>query len=321
VVFGLLTIAVLGFFAVQPNRSSYEGLSLGGSLDDKASRQVLNNIIKKDSDNDGLKDWEEELWGTDPNNEDTDGDGTKDGEEVDADRNPLKAGPGDVLDVNLTKESYNNSISQNTKLTTTDKFAQSFFQDYLSLKESGVLIDENSKNALIESAVSSAFDSEAYLREYESSDLNLLEDVGEVVTRDYGNTLGYIIFKNLVETESEMDILNSSLSNNNPEEIKKLSSSVSGYKNISKESLSMLVPKDATKIHIDLIESADYIAKNIEDISVLYEDPVRAIAGISEYEQNITLFKKILQDFESYFVDKRISFGDDEAGSVFFNTI
>ncbi len=51
----------------------------------------------KDSDNDGLRDWEEELYKTDPNNPDTDGDGYLDGEEVDSGHNPLVKAPGDKL--------------------------------------------------------------------------------------------------------------------------------------------------------------------------------------------------------------------------------
>lgn len=51
----------------------------------------------KDSDNDGLKDWEEELYHTNPRNPDTDGDGYLDGEEVDSGHNPLIKAPGDKL--------------------------------------------------------------------------------------------------------------------------------------------------------------------------------------------------------------------------------
>ena len=39
-------------------------------------------LLAKDGDSDGLKDWEEQLWKTDPYNPDTDGDGLNDGEEV-----------------------------------------------------------------------------------------------------------------------------------------------------------------------------------------------------------------------------------------------
>src|SRR3990167_7988543 len=54
-------------------------------------------ILSSDSDNDGLKDWEELLWKTDPRNPDTDGDGTTDNEEILAKRDPRKPGPDDLM--------------------------------------------------------------------------------------------------------------------------------------------------------------------------------------------------------------------------------
>ena len=49
----------------------------------------------KDTDADGLKDWEEAIWHTDAAKADTDGDGTPDGEEVKQNRDPRLAGPND----------------------------------------------------------------------------------------------------------------------------------------------------------------------------------------------------------------------------------
>jgi len=57
---------------------------------------------KSDKDNDGLRDWEEEVWGTDINNPDTDGDGTPDGEEVLANRDPLQAGSDRLTDARVS---------------------------------------------------------------------------------------------------------------------------------------------------------------------------------------------------------------------------
>ena len=51
--------------------------------------------FNKDSDNDGLIDELEKIYGTDPNNPDTDGDGFKDGEEVEKGYNPT--GPGKLF--------------------------------------------------------------------------------------------------------------------------------------------------------------------------------------------------------------------------------
>ena len=58
---------------------------------------------ESDIDQDGLFDYEEPLYGTDPLNPDTDGDGFLDGEEISSNRNPLIKGPNDELKKNLTQ--------------------------------------------------------------------------------------------------------------------------------------------------------------------------------------------------------------------------
>ncbi len=67
----------------------------GSLLGSRTSEVFQENF--KDSDNDGLRDWEEELFHTNPNNPDTDGDGYLDGEEIDSGHNPLVKAPGDKI--------------------------------------------------------------------------------------------------------------------------------------------------------------------------------------------------------------------------------
>lgn len=94
--------------------------SLLGKKLDKDYQENLKNL--KDSDNDGLRDWEEELYKTDPYNSDTDNDGYLDGEEVDSDHNPLIKAPGDELTFhplplgdkyNISKKIFNGEVLQN----------------------------------------------------------------------------------------------------------------------------------------------------------------------------------------------------------------
>lgn len=66
-----------------------------------AGKKVLFPIAAEpdaDPDNDGLKNWEEELHKTDPRNPDTDEDGYVDGEEVASGYNPTVKAPGDALE-------------------------------------------------------------------------------------------------------------------------------------------------------------------------------------------------------------------------------
>ena len=86
-------------------------------------------VANSDSDGDGLKDWEENIYGTDPHNADSDGDGTKDGDEIAQGRDPLKKGPSDMLTQKTTATQSFPTDSTETNLT--KKITEIFTQDYL----------------------------------------------------------------------------------------------------------------------------------------------------------------------------------------------
>tara|TARA_B100000686_G_scaffold320640_1_gene372515 strand:- start:285 stop:1154 length:870 start_codon:yes stop_codon:yes gene_type:complete len=78
-----------------------------------------------DTDQDGLADWEEYLYGTDPEIADTDGDGVSDGQEVSLGRDPSVPGSGDAEEVRVVSENlvsaeprYEGGLSLNETLAT-----------------------------------------------------------------------------------------------------------------------------------------------------------------------------------------------------------
>lgn len=76
------------------------------------SSQNAQNIFL-DSDQDGLSNAEEKIYGTDPNKNDTDGDGYTDGAEVKSGYDPLKPAPGDRIIKDISSE---NSPSAKTAM-------------------------------------------------------------------------------------------------------------------------------------------------------------------------------------------------------------
>ena len=82
-------IVVIGVIFVLTERSSLQ------TEDEMSDFRYSLESTEPDRDGDGLPDWEEGVWGTNPNNPDTDGDGTYDGEEVRNNRHPRVAGPSD----------------------------------------------------------------------------------------------------------------------------------------------------------------------------------------------------------------------------------
>jgi hypothetical protein len=116
-----------------------------------SSHRIVSSVISEDTDGDGLKDWEEVLRKTDPQNPDTDGDGTNDGEEVDANRNPLAPGPNDDASNSATATGIDAQSLDD--LSQTDKLAFQLFEGYINLKKGrylGTPIEQNFITGLVE---------------------------------------------------------------------------------------------------------------------------------------------------------------------------
>ena len=207
VIFGLLLIAILGFLVSQPNNTKYDTSMLTTESTSALHLTSVSKLINKDSDKDGLKDWEEGLWSTDLNNPDTDGDGTNDGDEVDDNRNPNLPGPDDELNQGFVlQKKENNNENFEEDLTATDLFSQNLFGEYLSLRGSGQHISDTAKSSLVTSVIEDTLDTEIN-KQYKISDLNIVEDNSAVALKKYGND--FISITQLYSqdlTEDEVDV-------------------------------------------------------------------------------------------------------------------
>ena len=95
-------------------------------------KEAIIESQNKDTDKDGIRDWEEELIKTDPTNPDTDGDGFLDGEEMNSNHNPLVKSPGDtqIFYPLPTGEKYNI-----TNKLLSDENIKALMESYMSQKE------------------------------------------------------------------------------------------------------------------------------------------------------------------------------------------
>lgn len=87
IVLGAVVVAV---FAVRRDLPAKSITAAGENISADQAR------LLEDPDGDGLKNWEEALWRTDPNKSDTDGDGTQDGAEIREGHDPSVKGTGDL---------------------------------------------------------------------------------------------------------------------------------------------------------------------------------------------------------------------------------
>lgn len=93
-----------------PNTNDY-ALAVIGQL-----KYIFSFDSAVDTDEDGLKDWEEVIYGTDPYNPDTDGDEISDGDEIAQGSNPLDPDSQDPEDLDALREAARARIVHNWQL-------------------------------------------------------------------------------------------------------------------------------------------------------------------------------------------------------------
>lgn len=272
---------------------------------------------QSDSDNDGLKDWEEALWKTDPNNHDTDGDGVADGKETAQNRNPLKSGPDDKM-ANF-KIAASVSAEENNELTKTDILARDFFANFLALWESGNL-NEESAGQLTESFLENINQQQLEDR-YKISDLKIIGNEDKNSVKDYGNNLAEIIKKYYgLREENELTIINQALEAQDEIGLQKLNAIIELYNDASLELIKIEVPKSIAYEHLIISNSAWNIAQALKLTKNFFIDTVQGLIGLKQYQLESVRANNALENISSYFMKKEVYFHENEEGYIFVNS-
>ena len=239
------------------------GLAVGKS-------EELNDPAKTDQDDDGLFDWEENLWGTDPTKTDSNDDGIDDLAEVQKRKEQVRAGDFS----SLPEENTNNE---------TEKFSKNFLLAYTAALEQGKELDDNFINSLSErfsqiSAIEPFFTLEDITvsgsgQVAEDKYTDEIFDLAETYKDSkMGEEIG--IIASIEDQEQDQ-------SQNLKEELVKISED---YKSFAEAAQKITVPEDLSSSHLDLINSLHGMGTALGDFDDSGSDPVKTILALKKYK-------------------------------------
>jgi len=275
-----------------------------------ASTSLQARIEKEgDTDSDGLYNWEEILWQTDVINPDTDGDGLNDGDEIKQNRNPLLAGPDDVL--------YDNSglVLPGLLDEEISDVKQKFYSDFL--KQRGEQIREATLQSLVKN-----FDNEEFINEkkYSLSNLKTSSQNDEEFLREYGNTMG-TVFSRYANTKDypydEMEIFRRAIEKSDFSNLPKLEFVSIMYNNIANDLLAITAPMSAAENHLMLVNGYYMLSKTTDAMRFLLEDPLRSGLAYETYVGQTAINQASFFNMVIYFQNKQVVFEKEEPGWLF----
>lgn len=277
---------------------------------EQASQAVA--VLSRDQDKDELKDWEEELWHTDPLKPDTDGDGTPDGEEIKLGRNPVKAGPGDELDKGTIESK---TVPGGGDWSETDRLSRELFGKYLAIKQSGVPFTAEEERKLLEEFVH-RFPETQPKKIYTESDIVLSAKDDDASLRAYGNALGTVINTHKDGGESELIIFERALQNEDELDLENLQGRIKRYDTMILAFKVIATPKSAGTMHIALLNSIEALKESVTGMAGALQDSVRALSAAAAYPDAVEKLFTAVNDISNLLAIKKISFGEGEPGVI-----
>ncbi len=291
----LLIVIIFLIFYLFSKREEYKSKNVSALQID---HQTVAGLVQTDSDNDGIPDWEESLWGTDPKNPES-FDGIPDATYIANKKKALNISPDSV----------------ETDLTETDKFARNFFTTFSAMKSSGQIDSTNINN--FSSALGQNILNQQILDQYTEKDVKKDTDNTFSRAKKYyaavqtlfnkykaaglGDELVIIGSQLNDSSNSSSDSLNSLEQNNTygPIDDKKLLSIATAYEGFAKSMMQLAVPSSLALLHLQIANYANNTGISVVNMTKVTADPIVGLSGLSQYKKNSDGLIQSVTDLEN----------------------
>jgi len=289
-VFGAI-ILVLGLIFFISSFFDSIGTKNASNTENQASVNVKNqsvvDLLKSDTDSDGVYDWEEALWGTNKYKPDSFG------------------GMPDLEYIKNKKKEL--EIAENTNelaLTETDKFAREFFSTYTAMKDAGVI--DNSTILNFSAALGNKITKAELTNEYTEGDIKTTKTDDLDSKQLYYKTVADLFAKYEAKgIGNEIAITSGGLEKyqktEEPNSFEELILISRAYRDFASNVMNVAVPASIAKYHLRIANGAHKTGKSVENMAKVINDPLLGISGVSEYEKYSAELIEAVADLEATF--------------------
>lgn len=250
------------------------------------STEILGNLVNKDTDGDGIQDWEEGLWGTDPNNKETT-QGILDSVAIEK----LKAEQTGFQQEESLPEEENEE-----NLTKTDAFSREFFSTVATLNQNGAMDDATIEK--LGTSLAEQIKNSTPQKIFTVSDIKIAKKDTPETVKIYNNALDGLQNKYPVKY-NVLDVLQEFAgdeNNINPDALNDLDPIIEQSRNIINDIAKISVPQSLLTLHLEFLNALERIMENLVDIQLYDTDTIVALSAISQYEKNTEELRLVIQN-------------------------
>ncbi|MDO8593387.1 MAG: thrombospondin type 3 repeat-containing protein [bacterium] len=287
---------------------------------------LLQAIATKDSDGDGLPDWEEALYGTSPNVTDTFHLGMTDGEAVARGLIVPKA----IADIKTATSSLAAMPADGSlpppaaEGTLTAAFAENFFTLYLSAKatKGGAALSESDMADISNQALSSLASAITPAPDFKSAKDLAISGSGPEALKAFAVQAEAVLMKNTSNaSKSEILYLQDAIQKNDTTAFSHIASIAKGYRDSAVGLSALPVPVELAVTDLALINAMVRVSEITADFARANDDPLATILALQQYLPAVQSLGSAFINIGTIYKTAGISLPAGTPGASFVNLI
>ncbi len=243
----------------------------------------------RDGDGDGLRDWEEELRGTDPKTPD---------------------------DLSKKPEPVEEAPVEELPNTMTNQFSKDFFAYYLKHNAGNAAMTQEQKDAFIKQAAAAA-EKQVDSKLLTTTDIITSSENNFAVWRDYGNTVAMIMQRYPVKNENELSIFSRAIQSNDPSIIEELGPIEKSYNDTIADLRTLQTPTLFLNEHLNLLNRMISVHNTVIAMQNVFSDPLPALVRTQQYQDEAQQLSNALASMHALLTAQGVTYTSDEPG-IFF---
>jgi len=257
-------------------------------------RPSFNTTSMQDSDDNGFKDWEEQLLGTNPFEND-------------------EKSRGDLVTLRDTDNAQILTGSTSETQNMTEAFSRELLTSLLFAEEN--TLNEEDVTLALDSLLS---DATVYItpRIYTDKGARAVNNTNGTF-KTYGNTFIETTAKHLsANADDTLNTFEHVLKTRDESATETLGAIADEYSKLESDLLSLSVPQKIAPLHIDFVNGVHALSQAVFDMRMILQDPLRATLGLSMYLKQLDREWEILRNIQTIFQTEKIIFNEGESGYV-----
>lgn len=293
------------------------------SADAASTEQLLKEYAVKDSDGDGMPDWEEALYCTDPNNAHSVRADLTDAQAVAQGlKTPCYAWQGNAAAATSTNSDIAGRIPTAAPAANslTDRFARLFFDNYMSSRGTMPPTAQEMQQ-FVQDAVANLAQTNIRTDAYAASDMRVAGS-GADALRTYAAGVEKTMAANDPRLPySELTYFSDAEQKNDAQAIKNIGLIAKGYADTAAALAKVAVPSEAAQQHLALVNAMARLSSTIGDMGTVQSDPIRAMLGLEQYKKDGEALADALAGMGSVFATDDASLSKNQDGYRFYALI